>query len=100
MKKYEVRFRPFAEADPFDLYRYIAAGSGHTIAGEYIERIEAACMALGTFPERGTRRDATIPHPVCGQSASRAARQSTFGSAGRMSSSSGSSTAARTSNVT
>jgi toxin ParE1/3/4 len=57
MKKFEVCFRPLAEADLFALYRHIVEDAGHEIAGGYIDRLEAACMALGTFPERGTRRD-------------------------------------------
>ena len=57
MKRYEVSFRPQAEADLFDLYRYIARESGTAVAGAYIDRIETACLALETFPERGTRRD-------------------------------------------
>jgi toxin ParE1/3/4 len=56
MKKLEVSFRPLAEADLLGLYDYIAAEAGHEIAGNYIDRIEAACMALESFPERGTRR--------------------------------------------
>lgn len=61
MKKFEVTFRPLAEADLFELYRYIAEQTGHQIAGAYIERIEAACLALATFPERGRRRDDIRP---------------------------------------
>jgi toxin ParE1/3/4 len=57
MKKFEVSFRPLAEADLFALYRHIAEDAGHEIAGGYIDRLEATCMALGTFPERGARRD-------------------------------------------
>jgi toxin ParE1/3/4 len=57
MKRFEISFRPQAEGDLFGLYRYIAEESGHSVAGGYIDRIEAACMALATFPERGTRRD-------------------------------------------
>ena len=57
MKKFEVSFRPLAEADLFALYSHIAEEVGHAIAGAYIDRIEAACMALETFPRRGTRRD-------------------------------------------
>ena len=30
-------------------------------AGDYIARIETACMALATFPERGTKRDDLEP---------------------------------------
>jgi toxin ParE1/3/4 len=61
MKKSEARFRPLAEADLLELYDYIARHAGRTVAGGYIDRIEAACMALETFPERGTRRDDIYP---------------------------------------
>jgi toxin ParE1/3/4 len=61
MKKYEVSFRPQAEADLFGLYRYIAQQSGTAVAGAYVDRIEAACLGLETFPERGTRRDDLRP---------------------------------------
>src|SRR3989304_3826827 len=61
MKKFKVGFRPRAEADLFGLYRYIAEEAGHEVAGAYVERIEAACMALETFPKRGTRRDDIRP---------------------------------------
>jgi toxin ParE1/3/4 len=61
MKKFKVSFRPLAEADLFGLYRYIAKEAGLRVAGAYIDRIEAACMALETFPERGTRRDDIRP---------------------------------------
>lgn len=57
MKKLEVSFRPLAEADLFELYRRIAGEAGVETAGTYIDRIEAACTALATFPRRGTRRD-------------------------------------------
>jgi plasmid stabilization system protein ParE len=55
--RYKVSFRPEAEADLFGIYGYISERSGQTRAGDYIARIEAACMALATFPERGTKRD-------------------------------------------
>ncbi len=61
MKKFTISFRPLAEADLFGLYRYIAAEAGHDVAGAYIDRIEAACLALETFPERGMRRDDIRP---------------------------------------
>lgn len=61
MKKYEVSFRPLAEADLFGLYRYIAEESGGAVAGAYIDRLEAACLALETFPKCGTRRDDIRP---------------------------------------
>jgi toxin ParE1/3/4 len=61
MKQYEVRFRPLAEADLLRLYEYIAEASGLALAGGYIDRLEAACLALETFPERDTRRDDIRP---------------------------------------
>ena len=57
MKKYEVTFRPHAEADLFALYSYIAKEAGRAVAGAYIDRIEAACLSLATYPNRGRRRD-------------------------------------------
>lgn len=57
MKRHRITFRPRAEADLFGLYRHIAEEGGHEAAGIYVDRIEAACMALQIFPERGTRRD-------------------------------------------
>lgn len=61
MKRFEVSFRPLAEADLLGLYRFIAEEAGHEVAGAYIDRIEAACLALETFPRRGTRRDDIRP---------------------------------------
>jgi toxin ParE1/3/4 len=61
MKTYRVNFRPMAEADLFALYEYIADEAGHAVASAYIDRIEDACLALQTFPERGTRRDDIRP---------------------------------------
>jgi toxin ParE1/3/4 len=59
--KYEVRFRPGAEADLAALYDYIRVAAGPRVASEYLARIEATCLALETFPERGTRRDDLAP---------------------------------------
>src|SRR5262245_10442723 len=52
-----VSFRPEAEADLFELYEYTAARGGIDVAAGYIDRIEAACFGLKTFPLRGRRRD-------------------------------------------
>ena len=57
----KVIFRPQAEAELLALYRYIAEASSLGIAGDYIERIETACMSLATFPNRGTKRDDLAP---------------------------------------
>jgi len=61
MKRYEVSFRPRAEADLLDLYSNISREAGTHTAGNYLGRLEAACLALENFPERGTRRDDLLP---------------------------------------
>jgi toxin ParE1/3/4 len=61
MKHYEVRFQPRARADLLALYNYIADAAGTGVAEAYIARIEAACLSLRTFPERGTRREHIRP---------------------------------------
>ena len=53
---HNVEFRPAAVADLEQIYYSIAGQAGRERAGAYIDRIEAACMALATFPERGTIR--------------------------------------------
>lgn len=61
VKTYKVVFRPLAETDLIELYEYIARDAGFAVAASYIERIEAACMSLANFPERGTKRDDIRP---------------------------------------
>jgi toxin ParE1/3/4 len=58
---HSIYFRPQAEADLIALYEYIASHAGTVTAGRYLDRIEAACLALADFPERGTRRDDILP---------------------------------------
>lgn len=53
---HDVEFRPAAAADLRRIYLTIARQAGHERAGNYIDRIEAACMSLAAFPERGTVR--------------------------------------------
>ena len=55
--RHKIVFRPAAENDLNSLYNYIAERAGRAIAGRYIGRIEAACMRLADFPERGTKRN-------------------------------------------
>lgn len=57
----KVYFRPQAEAELVALYDYISNRAGVTVAAGYIDRIEAACLALASFPERGRRRDDILP---------------------------------------
>ena len=52
-----VRFHPAGRAQLFDLYKYIAAETGRDGAGGYIDRIEASCLSLGTFPEKGRKAE-------------------------------------------
>jgi toxin ParE1/3/4 len=61
MRKYEIEFLRRAEDDLFDLYETIASQAGPAIAGDYIDRTEAFCLALQTSPMRGTRRDDVSP---------------------------------------
>lgn len=50
-----------AEDDLLSLYDYIAVQAGRRTAGDYIARIEAACMSLRNAPLRGTPRDDIKP---------------------------------------
>jgi toxin ParE1/3/4 len=63
MKRFEVSFRPLAEADVFDLYRYVAREAGPKVAQAYIDRIEAACLSLESFLNVG--HAATTFAPAC-----------------------------------
>jgi toxin ParE1/3/4 len=55
---YTVSYGPAARADMLKIYDYIAEHSSTERALRYLQRIEATCETLKTFPERGTRRDA------------------------------------------
>ena len=57
---HEVVFAPEAQIDLLDLYDMIAEGGGER-ALAYVERVQAACLRLAVFPERGTRRDDVRP---------------------------------------
>ncbi len=54
---FKVSFRPLAVEDLRNLHNYIAQQSGPAAAAGYIDRIEAACLALSQFPRRGRPRD-------------------------------------------
>jgi toxin ParE1/3/4 len=49
-------FRPAAESDLIALYDYICEREGTAVAVGYVDRIEAACLGLETFPLRGRLR--------------------------------------------
>ena len=58
MKSKRLVFRPEAEADLVELYRYIAQASGSIdVAFKFTERLRAACFTLVDFSERGAPRD-------------------------------------------
>lgn len=61
MKRFSVSFRPAAEAGLFGLYRHIAEEAGLDVAATYVDRLEAACNSLETFPHRGSKRDDISP---------------------------------------
>lgn len=56
-----VEFRPAAVSDLKRIYLTIALAAGYQRAGDYIDRIEAACSGLAAFPERGTERHHILP---------------------------------------
>lgn len=57
----QVVFSPEAQGDLRDLSLYIAERAGSARALAYLDRIEAACLGLRDFPERGKRRDDLWP---------------------------------------
>ena len=61
MPRYRVVFTPRAEAQLDDLYNYIAERSGTARAANYVEAIVTTCLALSSFPRRGTKRDDIRP---------------------------------------
>ena len=58
---HEVVFAPEAQLDLLDLYDMVAEDGGGERALAYVERIQAACLRLAVFPERGTRHDDVRP---------------------------------------
>jgi toxin ParE1/3/4 len=58
---HKVVFRPAAAADLRQIYLNVSEYAGYGRAAGYLDRIEAACMSLETFPERGTVRDRLLP---------------------------------------
>ena len=54
---YDLVFRAGARRDVRSLYSFVATQAGRAIADSYIERIEAACRRLTTFPFSGAPRE-------------------------------------------
>jgi toxin ParE1/3/4 len=62
VKVRKIVFRPRADNDLFDLYRYIAEQSGsNDIAFSYMEKLRKLCLALSEFSERGAPRSDIVP---------------------------------------
>lgn len=58
---HKVGYSPAAKRDLEELYDFIAERASPEIALAYLLRIEARCLDLARFPERGTRRDDLEP---------------------------------------
>lgn len=58
---YTVRFLPQATADLRAIYDYIAPRGGDAVARDFVARLHGYCLALDTFPERGTLRNDIRP---------------------------------------
>jgi toxin ParE1/3/4 len=61
VKEFSVSFRPLARRDLIELDNFIADEAGEEVAAACIGRLEAVCLALRAFPERGRRRDDIRP---------------------------------------
>jgi toxin ParE1/3/4 len=59
--RFEIAFRPEAEADLTALHDYVAEQSGAARAATFVGRIETACLKLETFPHVGVSRDDLAP---------------------------------------
>jgi toxin ParE1/3/4 len=58
VKRYVVRLTPEAEADLFNIYRYILeASASQVVALGYLDRINSFLSSFQTFPERGSLRN-------------------------------------------
>ena len=62
MKQYSVVFTPRAKRQLDDLYAYIADNSSEARAEKFVGGLVGDCLALSTFPERGTKRDDIRPN--------------------------------------
>ncbi len=61
MSRYTVLFTPRAERQLSDLYAYVANDSGEQRAEKFVGAIIDDCLALATFPERGSKREDIRP---------------------------------------
>jgi len=61
VKSYEVRFADEALDDLRKIFVDLLPLAGERVARDFVDRIEAACLGLATFPERGTLRSQVRP---------------------------------------
>lgn len=61
MKPYQVRFADEALDDLERIFVQLLPDAGERIARDFVARLEAACLSLATFPERGSLRDHVRP---------------------------------------
>lgn len=61
MKSYQVRFADEALADLGSIFTELLPVAGERVARDFAGRLEAACLRLGTFPERGSLRSNVRP---------------------------------------
>lgn len=61
MKSYRVRFSDDALADLGNIFTDLLPKAGERVARDFVGRLEAACLELSTFPERGSIRSHVRP---------------------------------------
>lgn len=61
MKSYEVRFADEAVDELGRIFDDLLPVAGERIARDFVGRLEAACLSLATFPERGSLRHHVRP---------------------------------------
>lgn len=61
MKSYQVRFADEALADLGRIFAELLPVAGERVARDFVGRLEAACLKLSTFPERGSIRSHVRP---------------------------------------
>ncbi|MGL4637115.1 MAG: type II toxin-antitoxin system RelE/ParE family toxin [Beijerinckiaceae bacterium] len=61
MKSCQVRFADEAIDDLGHIFATLLPVAGERVARDFVGRLEAACLSLATFPERGSLRDHVRP---------------------------------------
>jgi len=61
VKSYTVRFSDEALADLAEIFTDLLPVAGEHVARDFVGRLEATCLELSTFPERGSIRSYVRP---------------------------------------